>query len=164
MHELFNFYAAGASVRLPSSNNSLDWEPTGSLGSIVTCKSWNRGHCTSPLSICCYEHRCSSCKFSMAQASVGGWKKVCFVPLSCEFLPRKQFLVVFCPQPCLLSGCFSWKVSAPFSTEFFSVVVPGGCHSQGCHGYLLGLLAAPFCFTRQLHHTHQFLMGLDIYE
>ena len=26
------------------------------------------------------------------------------------------------------------------------MTVPGGCHSQGGHGYLLGLLAAPLLF------------------
>ena len=41
--QLFNFHAAGASVCSPSSNDSSDWEPTGSSGSIVVCKSWNRG-------------------------------------------------------------------------------------------------------------------------
>ena len=40
------------------------------------------------------------------------------------------------------------------------MMVPGGCHSQGCHGYLLGSLAAPFSFTRHLVHTHLLLMGL----
>ena len=33
------------------------------------------------------------------------------------------------------------------------MMVPGGCGSQGCHGYLLGMLAAPFGFTRHLPHT-----------
>ena len=37
---------------------------------------------------------------------------------------------------------------------------PGGCHSQSCHGYLLGSLVAPFCFMRHLPHTHLLLMGL----
>ena len=41
--QLFNFHAAGASVCSPSSNDSSDWEPTGSSGSILVCKSWNRG-------------------------------------------------------------------------------------------------------------------------
>ena len=59
--QLFNFHAAGASVHSPSSNDSSDWEPTGSSGSIVVCKSWNRGCCTSPLAICPYVHHCSSC-------------------------------------------------------------------------------------------------------
>ena len=58
--QLFNFHAAGASVHSPSSNDSSDWEPTGSSGSIVVCKSWNRGRCISPLAICRYAHRCSS--------------------------------------------------------------------------------------------------------
>ena len=49
--KLFNFHAAGASFLSPSSNDSSDWEPTGSSGSIVVCKSWNRRRCTSPLSI-----------------------------------------------------------------------------------------------------------------
>ena len=40
------------------------------------------------------------------------------------------------------------------------MMVPGGCYSQGCHGYLLGSLAAPFSFTRRLPHTHLLLMGL----
>ena len=39
--QLFNFHAAGASVHSPSSNDSSDWEPTGSSGSIVVCKSCN---------------------------------------------------------------------------------------------------------------------------
>ena len=37
--------------------------------------------------------------------------------------------------------------------------VPGGCCCQGCHGYLLGSLAAPFCFIRHLPHTH--LLNFD---
>ena len=41
--QLFNFHAAGASVHSSSSNDSSDWEPTGSSGSTVVCKSWNRG-------------------------------------------------------------------------------------------------------------------------
>ena len=58
--QLFNFHAAGASVHSSSSNDSSDWEPTGSSGSTVVCKSWNRGLCTSPLAICPYAHCCSS--------------------------------------------------------------------------------------------------------
>ena len=50
--QLFNFHAVGASFLSPSSNDSSDWEPAGSSGSIVVCKSWNRGRCTSPVSIC----------------------------------------------------------------------------------------------------------------
>ena len=50
--KVFNFHAAGASFLSPSSNDSSDWELTGSSGSIVVCKSWNRGRCTSPLSVC----------------------------------------------------------------------------------------------------------------
>ena len=30
--------------------------------------------------------------------------------------------------------------------------VPGGCCSNGCHGYCLGSLEAPFRFTRHLLH------------
>ena len=53
----------------------------------------------------------------------------------------------------LISICTSF-------TEVLSVTVPGGRHSQGGHGYLLGLLAAHFCFIRHLPHTHLLLMGL----
>ena len=40
------------------------------------------------------------------------------------------------------------------------MTVPGRCHSQGCHGYLLGSLASPFRFTRHLFHTYLWSMGL----
>ena len=43
------------------------------------------------------------------------------------------------------------------STEVLSVMVPGGYHSQGCLGYLLGSH-----FTRHLPHTCLFVMGLTI--
>ena len=51
----------------------------------------------------------------------------------------------------LISICTSF-------TEVLSVTVPGGCHSQDGHDYLLGSLAAPFCFIRHLPHTHLLLM------
>ena len=74
--QLFNFHAAGAYVRSPSSNDSSDWEPTGSSGSIVVCKSWNRGRCTSPLTIYRYAHRCSPCFGSYcAAARPTSWPK-----------------------------------------------------------------------------------------
>ena len=37
------------------------------------------------------------------------------------------------------------------------MTVPGGCRSQGCHGYLLRSLAAPFYVIRHLPHTHLLL-------
>ena len=43
------------------------------------------------------------------------------------------------------------------STEVLSVMVPGGCHSQACLGYLLGSR-----FTRHLSHTCLFMMGLTV--
>jgi len=42
-------------------------------------------------------------------------------------------------------------------TEVLSVMMPGGCHSQGCLGYLLGSR-----FTRHLPHTCLFVMGSTI--
>ena len=44
--QLFNFHAAGSSVRSSTSSHPPKWEPTGSSGSLVVCISWNRGHCT----------------------------------------------------------------------------------------------------------------------
>ena len=54
-------------------------------------------------------------------------------------------------------------VSELFSTE---VLTPkcdgaGGCFSEGHFAYLLGLLAAPFSFTRRLPHTHLSSMLLN---
>ena len=59
--QLFNFHAAGSSARSSTSLHPPEWEPLGSSGSLVVCISWNRGRCTSPLSICRYAHHCSSC-------------------------------------------------------------------------------------------------------
>ena len=49
-----------------------------------------------------------------------------------------------------------------FSTEGLSVMVPEGCHSQGCRGYLLGLLGAPFSFTRHLPHTYMYVLSMGL--
>ena len=60
--QLFNFHAAGSSVRsssLTTSNESP--ESPGSSSSTILCKSWNKGRCTAPFSFCRYSHRCSVC-------------------------------------------------------------------------------------------------------
>ena len=50
---------------------------------------------------------------------------------SCALLP---FTVLgdFAPCPLSLSGKYKVSIMVPL---FFSVTVPGGCRSQGCHGY-----------------------------
>ena len=50
---------------------------------------------------------------------------------SCALLP---FTVLgdFAPCPPSLSGKYKVSIMVPL---FFSVTVPGGCRSQGCHGY-----------------------------
>ena len=65
---------------------------------------------------------------------------------------------IFAPSLFLSSGCF-WQVCMYIFTDVLSVMVPGGCRSQGCHGYLLGVLMAPFSFTRHFPHTHLLSMG-----
>ena len=73
-------------------------------------------------------------------------------------------VLVFCLPSTLPPFWMLFLVSiCTFSTEVFSVTVQGGCCSQGCHGYLIGSLAAPFCFTRHLHHTHLLLVGLILF-
>ena len=53
-------------------------------------------------------------------------------------LPQEVILAVFAPSPPFSSHVFLViKVSAHFSTEVLIVMVPGWCHSRGCHGYLL---------------------------
>ena len=51
-------------------------------------------------------------------------------------------------------------VALCLSTEVLSVTMPGGCRSQGCHGYLTRSLAAPSNFLRHPPHTHLLAMGL----
>ena len=60
--QLFNFHAAGSSVRsstVVSPNESP--EPPGSSSSVIYCKSWNKGRCMAPFASCRYSHRCSVC-------------------------------------------------------------------------------------------------------
>ena len=60
--QLFNFHAAGSSVRSSSLTTSTESpEPPGSSSSSIICKSWNKGRCTAPFSVCRYAHRCSVC-------------------------------------------------------------------------------------------------------
>ena len=60
--QLFNFHAAGSSVRSSSLTTSTESpEPPGSSSSVIFCKSWNKGHCTAPFSFCRYAPRCSVC-------------------------------------------------------------------------------------------------------
>ena len=74
-------------------------------------------------------------------------------------LSRTIVIVVFAPNP--PSSLVPVLVDMPLSSEVISVIVPGRCRSQGCHGYLLRSLAVPFCFMRHLPHTHLLLMGLN---
>ena len=55
---------------------------------------------------------------------------------------------------------FFGKYYEHFSTEGLSVVVPEGCHSQGCHSYLPGLLGVPFSFTRHLLYTYIYVLSI----
>ena len=57
---LFNFHAAGASVRGRDSA-IVSSEPRGAASSNIVCRSWNRGHCVAPFSSCRFAHKCSSC-------------------------------------------------------------------------------------------------------
>ena len=60
--ELFNFHAAGASLRPGASGTSPAVpEPSGAPSSQIICRSWNRGRCSSQYNYCRYAHRCSLC-------------------------------------------------------------------------------------------------------
>ena len=52
--QLFNFHAAGSSVRRSFT------EPIGSSSAVV-CKSWNNGFCVAPSCMCRFAHCCSVC-------------------------------------------------------------------------------------------------------
>ena len=59
--QLFNFHAAGASVRSRGELSEEFSEPRGAPSSLIICKSWNRGRCVAPSSSCRFAHKCSSC-------------------------------------------------------------------------------------------------------
>ena len=67
---------------------------------------------------------------------------VAFTRTTCSFS-------LLCSQPFLPFGCFLRGICTFFSTEVLSVRVPGGCRSNGWHGYCPGSLVAPFRITRQ---------------
>ena len=67
--QLFNFHAAGSSIRessLAQSNEHPERssESPGSSASAVVCISWNKGRCTAPFTSCRYAHCCSVCSGS----------------------------------------------------------------------------------------------------
>ena len=63
--QLFNFHAAGSSVRDSTLAQSNEYpEPPGSSSSNVVCISWNKGRCTAPFASCRYAHRCNLCSGS----------------------------------------------------------------------------------------------------
>ena len=49
----------------------------------------------------------------------------------------KQRLLVTLALSCLLAVVRKAVLAGKYSTEWFSVMVPGGACSQGCHGYFL---------------------------
>ena len=54
--QLFNFHAAGASVRSRGELSEEFSEPRGAPSSLIICKSWNRGHCVAPSTSCRFAH------------------------------------------------------------------------------------------------------------
>ena len=58
--QLFNFHAAGASVRGPDAVTSSS-EHHGAASSTIICRSWNRGQCVAPFASCRFAHKCQSC-------------------------------------------------------------------------------------------------------
>ena len=59
--KLFNFHAAGASVRPGRELSDEFTEPRGASSSLIICKSRNRGQFVAPFSPCRFAHKCSSC-------------------------------------------------------------------------------------------------------
>ena len=59
--QLFNFHAAGSSVRRRNYVPSGSSEPSGSSTSRIVCRSCKRGHCSAPGAACRFAHRCSRC-------------------------------------------------------------------------------------------------------
>ena len=70
--QLFNFHAAGASVRGRSDVSSGSSEPSSSSTSRIVCKSWNRGQCSVPFAACQFSHRWSSCSGAHHASSCPG--------------------------------------------------------------------------------------------
>ena len=68
--QLFNFHAAGASVRGGQGSLARDaTEPSGSSTSQIICRSWNAGRCSASFSSCRFAHRCSVCAGSHRSSS-----------------------------------------------------------------------------------------------
>ena len=60
--QLYNFHAAGASVRSGSGGSLSELpEPSAADSSQVICPSWNRGRCSAQFASCRFAHRCSTC-------------------------------------------------------------------------------------------------------
>ena len=70
--QLFNFHAAGPSVRGRSNVPSGSSEPSGSSMSRIMYRSWNREQCSAPGTACQFAHRCTSCSGAHRASSCPG--------------------------------------------------------------------------------------------
>ena len=71
--QLFNFYSAGAPAkRFGSRALEESSEAEGSPPSLIICKSWNRGRCSSPFARCKFAHKCSGCSGAHRVSSCPG--------------------------------------------------------------------------------------------
>ena len=65
-------------------------------------------------------------------------------PLQKDLFEGKWSLAKSCFKQNYCHACHTrFAVFFPFPSCCISLLVPDGCHSQGCHGYLPGLLVAP---------------------
>ena len=60
-----------------------------------------------------------------------------------------QSFKLFCSHPSLPQDK-TWQVCMKLSAEVLKVMVPGGCRSQGCHGYIQHSLKVPLLCSGDL--------------
>lgn len=57
--QLFNFHAAGASIRIHDALTDSS-EPQGAASAAAICSSWNWGQCIAPFASCRFAYKCQS--------------------------------------------------------------------------------------------------------
>ena len=142
--QLFNFHAAGASVRGHDAVTDST-EPRGAASSTVICRSWNRGQCVAPFASCHFAHKCQSCfghhrvkdcpGTSSSQHSAESKRLPASPPRSCSKSRRSWTLwtcFLFCFLPLYLLCCLLAYVFITLGFWYWDCVFVFFFHNGGC--------------------------------
>ena len=100
--------------------------------------------------------------WALAYFTVLSLKSIILLMMLWHAVALAQFLLPAFPSLWMLFGRYMYMSINIFSNQGLSVMVPEGCHSQGCRSYLPGLLGVLFSFTRHLPYTYIYVLSIGL--